>query len=89
VWVVTQECAALGFSFEGLQVVGYLWHAAKAAIDNKLAATAELGQPNSEEARRRARMHTLLPIFRNVLFVLVIAVAAMMALAELGSRSGH
>jgi hypothetical protein len=34
-------------------------------------------------------MHTLLPIFRNVLFVLVIAVAAMMALAELGSRSGH
>jgi hypothetical protein len=43
-----------------------LWHAAKAAIDRKLAATADLGQPNTEEARRRARLHTLLPIFRNV-----------------------
>jgi moderate conductance mechanosensitive channel len=56
-----------------LLIADMLWHAAKAAIDNKLAATAELGQPNSEEARRRARLHTLLPIFRNVLFVLVIA----------------
>jgi small-conductance mechanosensitive channel len=30
----------------------------------------------------------LLPIFRNVLFVLVIAVAAMMALAEMGVQIG-
>jgi moderate conductance mechanosensitive channel len=71
-----------------LLIADVLWHAAKAAIDSKLAATAELGQPNSEEARRRARLHTLLPIFRNVLFVLVIAVAAMMALAELGVEIG-
>jgi moderate conductance mechanosensitive channel len=71
-----------------LLIADVLWHAAKAAIDNKLAATADLGQPNSEEARRRARLHTLLPIFRNVLFVLVIAVAAMMALAELGVEIG-
>jgi small-conductance mechanosensitive channel len=35
-----------------------------------------------------ARQHTLLRIFRNVLFVLVIAVAAMMALAELGVEIG-
>jgi moderate conductance mechanosensitive channel len=35
-----------------------------------------------------ARLHSLLPIFRNVLFVLVIAVAAMMALAELGVEIG-
>jgi moderate conductance mechanosensitive channel len=71
-----------------LLIADVLWHAAKAGIDNKLAATAELGQPNSEEARRRARLHTLLPIFRNVLFVLVIAVAAMMALAEMGVEIG-
>jgi moderate conductance mechanosensitive channel len=71
-----------------LLIADVLWHAAKAAIDNKLAATTELGQPNSEEARRRARLHTLLPIFRNVLFVLVIAVAAMMTLAELGVEIG-
>jgi moderate conductance mechanosensitive channel len=71
-----------------LLIAEVLWHAAKAAIDGKLAATAELGQLNTEEARRRARLHTLLPIFRNVLFVLVIAVAAMMALAELGVEIG-
>ena len=33
-------------------------------------------------------MHTLLLIFRNILFVLVIAVAVMMALAELGVEIG-
>jgi len=71
-----------------LLIADVLWHAAKAAIDVKLAATADLGQPNSEEARRRARLHTLLPIFRNVLFVLLIAVAVMMALAELGVEIG-
>jgi small-conductance mechanosensitive channel len=71
-----------------LLIADVLWQAAKAAIDSKLARTADLGQPNSEEARRRARLHTLLPIFRNVLFVLVIAVAAMMALAELGIEIG-
>ena len=70
-----------------LLVADVLWHAAKAAIDNKLAQTAELGQPNSKEARRRAGLHTLLPIFRNGLFVVVIAVA-MMALAELGVEIG-
>jgi small-conductance mechanosensitive channel len=71
-----------------LLIADVLWHAAKAAINSKLAQTADLGQPNSEEARRRARLHTLLPIFRNVLFVLVIAVAVMMALAELGVQIG-
>jgi len=71
-----------------LLIADVLWHAAKAAIDSKLAATADLAQPNSEEGRRRARLHTLLPIFRNVLFVLVIAVAVMMALAELGVEIG-
>ena len=71
-----------------LLIADVVWHAAKAAIDTKLAETADLGEPNSEEARRRARLHTLLPIFRNVLFVLVIAVAAMMALAELGVEIG-
>ena len=71
-----------------LLIADVVWHAVKAAIDSKLAQTADLGQPNSDEARRRARLHTLLPIFRNVLFVLVIAVAVMMALAELGVEIG-
>jgi moderate conductance mechanosensitive channel len=71
-----------------LLIADVLWHATKAAIDRKLADTVDLGQPNSDEARRRARLHTLLPIFRNVLFVLVVSVAVMMALAELGVQIG-
>ena len=65
-----------------------LWQAAKAAIDRKLAEAADLGQPNTEEARRRARIRTLLPIFRNILFFVVVAVAAMMALAAMGVEIG-
>jgi small-conductance mechanosensitive channel len=71
-----------------LLIADVLWSAAGAAIDRKLAETAELGEPNIDEARRWARLRTLLPIFRNVLFVLVIAIAAMMALAELGVEIG-
>src|SRR4029077_628584 len=48
----------------------------------------DLGQPNTDEARRRARLRTLLPIFRNILFVVVIAVAALMALAAMGFEIG-
>src|SRR5262249_40422663 len=47
-----------------------------------------LGQPNTDEARRRARIRTLLPIFRNILLVVVIAIATMMALAALGVQIG-
>jgi small-conductance mechanosensitive channel len=71
-----------------LLIADVLWQAARAAIDKKLAEIADLGQPNTDEARRRARLRTLLPIFRNVLLVLVIAVAVMMALAELGVEIG-
>ena len=60
----------------------------KAAIDRKLAEAGDLGQPNTDGARRQARLRTLLPIFRNVLFVVVIAVAVMMALAAMGVEIG-
>jgi small-conductance mechanosensitive channel len=65
-----------------------LWQTMKTAIDRKLTEAADMGRPNTDEARRRARLRTLLPIFRNILFVLVIAVAAMMALAEMGVQIG-
>jgi moderate conductance mechanosensitive channel len=71
-----------------LLVADVLWHAMKTAIDRKLAEAAESGELNTDEARRRARLRTLLPIFRNILFCLVIAVAAMMALAEMGVQIG-
>jgi moderate conductance mechanosensitive channel len=71
-----------------LLVADLLWQAIKTAIDRKLAGSADLGQPNTDEARRRARLLTLLPIFRNVLFVVVIVFAAVMALAALGVEIG-
>ena len=69
-------------------IADFIWHIAKAAIDIKLAETADFGLPNSPEARRRARLRTLLPIFRNILFVVVIAAAALMALAAMGVEIG-
>jgi len=71
-----------------LLIADLLWQATKTAIDRKLAEAAEVGHPNTDEARRHARLRTLLPIFRNILFVTVIVVAAMMALAALGVQIG-
>jgi moderate conductance mechanosensitive channel len=67
-----------------LLVADVLWHAMKTAIDRKLAESADLGQPSTDEARKRARLRTLLPIFRNILFVVVIVVALLMALSAMG-----
>ena len=71
-----------------LLVADVLWHAIKAAIDGKLAEAADPGQPSTDEARRNARMRTLLPIFRNILFVVVSAVAVLMALSAMGVQIG-
>ncbi len=69
-------------------IADFVWHVAKAAIDIKLAETDDPGLPNTPEARRRARLRTLLPIFRNILFVVVVAAAALMALAAMGVEIG-
>jgi moderate conductance mechanosensitive channel len=69
-------------------IADFLWQAMKTAIDRRLAEAADVGQPNTDEARRHARLRTLLPIFRNILFVVVIAVGAMMALSALGVQIG-
>jgi small-conductance mechanosensitive channel len=71
-----------------LLVADLLWQAIRAAIDRKLSQSVELGQPNTDETRRRARLRTLLPIFRNILFVVVIVVAVLMALAAMGVEIG-
>jgi moderate conductance mechanosensitive channel len=71
-----------------LLVADLIWRASKAAIDKQLAEAADPGLPNTDESRRRARLRTLLPIFRHVLFFLVLAIAAMMALAAVGVQIG-
>ena len=72
-----------------LLIANFVWHVAKAAIDIKLAETVDPGLPNTPEARRRARLRTLLPIFRNILFVVVDCWSPlMMALAAMGVEIG-
>jgi moderate conductance mechanosensitive channel len=71
-----------------LLLADLLWHVLRTVIDHKLADAQILGQLNADEARRRARARTLLPILRNVLFITLAAMAAMMALSALGVEIG-
>jgi small-conductance mechanosensitive channel len=66
----------------------FAWHVLKTVIDRKLGEAAVQGQAHSEEARRRARVRTLLPIVRNMLFVVLVAMSALMALSALGIEIG-
>ncbi|WP_395681140.1 mechanosensitive ion channel domain-containing protein [Inquilinus sp.] len=61
------------------------WHIARALIDRTLA-TAQVhgGHASSEDVRRQARLRTLLPILRNVLFIILLVMASLMALSSLG-----
>ncbi|MBY3537218.1 mechanosensitive ion channel family protein [Rhizobium laguerreae] len=63
------------------------WHLAKSWIDRRLSVQAEAGNDPSQAARR-GRLHTLLPIFRNVLAVMVAVIAGLIVLAELGVEIG-
>ena len=69
-------------------VADFLWRLARAIIDRKIAGAVAVQHVDGEEARRRARLRTLLPILRNMLFVVVMAVAAMMVLSALGVEIG-
>jgi small-conductance mechanosensitive channel len=66
----------------------FAWQVLKTLIDRKLAGAAAAGQPHTEEARRSARIRTLLPIVRNVVFIVLVAMSAMMALSALGVEVG-
>jgi small-conductance mechanosensitive channel len=65
-----------------------VWHLAKADIDCRIQRATAPGQADTNEARRQARLRTLLPIVRNILFVLVIVTAALMALSAMGVQIG-
>jgi small-conductance mechanosensitive channel len=64
------------------------WHLLRTTIDRKLAEARETGTGSAEEVRRRARLRTLLPIFRNVALVVLVTMAALMALSALGVEIG-
>jgi small-conductance mechanosensitive channel len=69
-------------------VADFLWHLARAVIDSRIAAAAGGSQPDLEEARRRARLRTLLPIIRNMLLIVIVVVSLLMVLAALGIEIG-
>ncbi|MBX3500009.1 MAG: mechanosensitive ion channel family protein [Alphaproteobacteria bacterium] len=69
-------------------VADLVWQILRAVIDRRLAEARGDGPVDEEEARRRARLNTLLPIFRNILAIVVVAVAIMMALSALGVEIG-
>ncbi|MBB5576769.1 MULTISPECIES: mechanosensitive ion channel family protein [Rhizobium] len=65
-----------------------LWHLSKTYINGKLSASAPLVNDSEEMRARRARLHTLLPIFRNILAVVIGIIAIMMVLSGLGIEIG-
>ena len=69
-------------------IADFVWHVLKALIDRKLTEAKSPGHPDSEEARRHTRLRTLLPIVRNLLFIVLAAMAVLMALAALGIDIG-
>jgi moderate conductance mechanosensitive channel len=66
----------------------FAWHLARAWIDARLAETDAGGEVEAGEIRRRARLRTLLPILRNLLMVVLVTMAALMALSSMGVEIG-
>lgn len=72
-------------------VADFAWNLIKAVIDGKLVqrgATADGDRLDDEEARHDARVRTLLPILRNMTFIVFILIATLMAMASLGIEIG-
>jgi small-conductance mechanosensitive channel len=67
-----------------LLVADLAWQVLKTLIDRRLAAAQGAIPLDGEEAAREARLRTLLPIFRNIAFVVLAVVAVMMALSAVG-----
>lgn len=60
------------------------WGLLKAMADNALARAQASPDVDGDEARRRARVRTLLPIGRNLAFVVLVVMAGLMVLSSLG-----
>ena len=72
-----------------LIVADFIWQVVKAVIDREARRTPAAPQTiGTEAAVRQARMRTLLPIFRNILFVVIVVMAGLMALSALGVEIG-
>ncbi|MFW8609294.1 mechanosensitive ion channel family protein [Rhizobium beringeri] len=63
------------------------WHLARSWIDRRLTVSSGVAG-DASQAARQGRLRTLLPIFRNMLAVIVAVVAGLIVLAELGVEIG-
>jgi moderate conductance mechanosensitive channel len=70
-----------------LLLADFLWQVSKAAVDTKLTDTV-VAEPDTDTAIRQARLRTLLPIFRNILFVIIAVLAGLTAMSALGFEIG-
>ena len=72
-----------------VMVTDLLWQIAKTMIDRKIMGAQVPGsQLDTEEARRRSRLRTLLPILRNLLAIVFLVMAVMMVLSAMGIEIG-
>jgi small-conductance mechanosensitive channel len=75
-------------TFEALVILvgaDLLWLVLRAVIDLRLTgAVSPIDDLDDEELRRRARVRTLLPVLRNFLFIFVLIIACLSALAAMG-----
>ena len=69
-------------------IADFAWHVTKALIDRKLAEAQTAGLPDTDAARRKSRLRTLLPILENVLFAVLLVISALMILSALGIEIG-
>jgi small-conductance mechanosensitive channel len=74
-----------------LLVAEFLWQFLRAFIDARLSGavlglgrTADSPEALADKARRDARLRTLLPILRNILFVVIFVISALMVLSSMG-----
>ncbi len=67
-----------------LLIADLVWHLARTSIEQRLKVPAATDEDRNRHSATANRLHTLLPIFRNVLAVIVIVVTALTVLAELG-----
>lgn len=64
------------------------WGLIKAIADNALAKAQASPEVDADEARRRARVRTLLPIGRNLTFIVLLVMSGLMVLSSLGVEIG-
>jgi len=69
-------------------IADFAWHVTKALIDRKLAGAQAAGLPDTDAARHKSRLRTLLPILKNVLFAVLLVISALMILSALGFEIG-